>query len=420
MSDDDGVICVSDGEDNPEDEDDEDWNEREILSRVLELSKLDTGRSSQADTDQQRVDLKKALELSLQCEPIINPDQAESQEVLELSDDDDDDEVVALPGTSSISISTNQKHSQGEPAAATSYDYIGDVFTDLADIENRSEDDTATTNTTTTRRNSHTEDWKEPAKEDNSKAETLRESDSDIEEISVAPPPESVIEIEETAPTTADKEEEIEDLESVIITHVNSTTSAPPEEKRSSTFNNLESKFGGAITVTQVSSSRDPHSDDVGDISQEFHQEDIAPANEEYLFDEEDYEEPESLMTTEEVSTRMRNVFESSLRLHLAGEEMEACNAVSTPLFPHQRVALAWMVSHENTETEGMLGGILADDMVGRYNTIYYIIILRSSRIEYNIILIILGTGEDSDRTGSDSDQPLGRPTSGRAAGGLL
>ena len=60
MSDDDGVICVSDGEDNPEDEDDEDWNEREILSRVLELSKLDTGRSSQADTDQQRADLKKA------------------------------------------------------------------------------------------------------------------------------------------------------------------------------------------------------------------------------------------------------------------------------------------------------------------------------------------------------------------------
>ena len=358
MSDDDAVICVSDDEDNPEDEDDEDWNEREILSRVLELSKLDTGRSSQTATDQQSADLKKALELSLQCEPIINPDQAESQEVLELSDDDDDDEVVALPGTSSSSTSTNQKQSKGEPAAATSFDYIGDVFTDLADIENRSEDDTAT------RRNSHTEDWKEPAKEDKSRAETLGDSDSDIEEISVAPPPESVIEIEATATTTADKEEEIEELESVIITHVNSTTTAPPEENRSSNFNNLESKFGGAITVTQVSSSGDANSEDVVDISPQFHQEDIAPANEEYLFDDEDYEEPESLMTTEEVSTRMRNVFESSLRLQLAGEEMEACNAVSTRLFPHQRVALAWMVSHENTETEGMLGGILADDMV--------------------------------------------------------
>ena len=355
MSDDDGVICVSDGEDNPEDEDDEDWNEREILSRVLELSKLDTGRSSQADTDQQRADLKKALELSLQCEPIINPDPPESQEVLELSDDDDD-EVVALPGTSSTS--TNQQHSKGE-SATTSYDYIGDVFTDLADIENRTEEDT-------TSRGSHTGDWKEPAKEDHSGAEILGDSDSDIEEISVAPPPQSVIEIEETATTAGRLEEEKEDLESVIITHIN-PTGAPPEEKRSSTFNSLESKFGGAITVTQVSSSRDANSEDVVvDRSQQVHMEDNAPVHvtEEYFVDDEEYEEPGSLMTAEEVSTRMRNVFESSLRLHLAGEEMEACNAISTALFPHQRVALAWMVGHENTEAEGMVGGILADDMV--------------------------------------------------------
>ena len=94
------------------------------------------------------------------------------------------------------------------------------------------------------------------------------------------------------------------------------------------------------------------------------------------MFDEEEYEETESQMTTEEVSTRMRNVFESSLRLHLAGEEMEACNAVSTRLFPHQRVALAWMVSHENTETEGMVGGILADDMgLGKTLTVLALIL---------------------------------------------
>ena len=64
MSQDDAVICLSDDDDIPEDEDedDEDWNEREILTRVLELSKLDTGRSSQAD--QQTADLKKALEVS--------------------------------------------------------------------------------------------------------------------------------------------------------------------------------------------------------------------------------------------------------------------------------------------------------------------------------------------------------------------
>ena len=152
----------------------------------------------------------------------------------------------------------------------------------------------------------------------------------------------------------------------MIITHIN-PTGAPPEEKRSSTFNSLESKFGGAITVTQVSSSRDANSEDVVvDISQQVHMEDNAPADvtEEYFFDDEEYEEPRSLMTAEEVSNRMRNVFESSLRLHLAGEEMEACNAISTALFPHQRVALAWMVGHENTEAEGMVGGILADDMV--------------------------------------------------------
>merc|ERR1719318_1067175 len=47
---------------------------------------------------------------------------------------------------------------------------------------------------------------------------------------------------------------------------------------------------------------------------------------------------------------RMKQVFQS-------------CLAIKTRLFPHQRVALAWMVKHENTCTDGMLGGILADDM---------------------------------------------------------
>ena len=36
---------------------------------------------------------------------------------------------------------------------------------------------------------------------------------------------------------------------------------------------------------------------------------------------------------------------------------------MSTPLFPHQRLALAWMVGHENICTGGMREGILADDM---------------------------------------------------------
>jgi len=76
-----------------------------------------------------------------------------------------------------------------------------------------------------------------------------------------------------------------------------------------------------------------------------------------------DFVPPQPSLSTEEVAARMRNVFESGLAIHFSGEEMEACKAVSTSLFPHQRVALAWMFKHENKETDGMRGGILADDM---------------------------------------------------------
>ena len=72
---------------------------------------------------------------------------------------------------------------------------------------------------------------------------------------------------------------------------------------------------------------------------------------------------PQSL-TAEQTGERMRNVFQAGLSIHLQGEEMEACRAVATQLFPHQRVGLAWMVRHENRESGGMRGGILADDMV--------------------------------------------------------
>ena len=40
----------------------------------------------------------------------------------------------------------------------------------------------------------------------------------------------------------------------------------------------------------------------------------------------------------------MKNVFETNLQLHLSGEQMEACAAIRTKLYPHQRLALAWMV----------------------------------------------------------------------------
>ena len=69
------------------------------------------------------------------------------------------------------------------------------------------------------------------------------------------------------------------------------------------------------------------------------------------------------LLDREAVTRRMQGVFQSGLEIHFSGEEMEACRAIATPLFPHQRVALAWMFRHENAETDGMRGGILADDM---------------------------------------------------------
>ena len=69
------------------------------------------------------------------------------------------------------------------------------------------------------------------------------------------------------------------------------------------------------------------------------------------------------MLDREAVTRRMQGVFQSGLEIHFSGEEMEACRAISTPLFPHQRIALAWMFRHETKETDGMCGGILADDM---------------------------------------------------------
>ena len=81
-------------------------------------------------------------------------------------------------------------------------------------------------------------------------------------------------------------------------------------------------------------------------------------------------------LTTEEVTTRMRDVFTSGLEAHFTGEEMEACRAVSTPLYPHQKAALASMCRHENKQNDGMTGGILADDMgLGKTLTVIALIL---------------------------------------------
>jgi SWI/SNF-related matrix-associated actin-dependent regulator of chromatin subfamily A3 len=63
------------------------------------------------------------------------------------------------------------------------------------------------------------------------------------------------------------------------------------------------------------------------------------------------------------ITEQMSRLFENSLKLHLTGQHMKACDAVITKLYPHQMYALAWMSNRENSKNLGMKGGILADDM---------------------------------------------------------
>ncbi|XP_028587090.2 helicase-like transcription factor isoform X1 [Podarcis muralis] len=92
-------------------------------------------------------------------------------------------------------------------------------------------------------------------------------------------------------------------------------------------------------------------------------------------------------MTTEQLKTEFDKLFED-LKEDDKTREVEAAKAVVTPLLPHQKQALAWMISRENnkelppfweerenyfyntitnfaekTRPENVLGGILADDM---------------------------------------------------------
>ncbi|XP_068960819.1 helicase-like transcription factor isoform X2 [Petaurus breviceps papuanus] len=92
-------------------------------------------------------------------------------------------------------------------------------------------------------------------------------------------------------------------------------------------------------------------------------------------------------MTTEQLKTEFDRLFED-LKEDDKTREMEPAEAIETPLLPHQKQALAWMVSRENSKElppfweqrnnsyyntitnfsekeppENVLGGILADDM---------------------------------------------------------
>ncbi|KAH0624065.1 hypothetical protein JD844_007394 [Phrynosoma platyrhinos] len=105
-------------------------------------------------------------------------------------------------------------------------------------------------------------------------------------------------------------------------------------------------------------------------------------------------------MTTEQLKTEFDKLFED-LKEDDKTRETEAAEAVSTPLLPHQKQALAWMISRENNQElppfweerdnyfyntitnfaekkrpENVLGGILADDMgLGKTLTVIAVIL---------------------------------------------
>lgn len=81
----------------------------------------------------------------------------------------------------------------------------------------------------------------------------------------------------------------------------------------------------------------------------------------------------------DKVREQMAKLFEKSLKLHLTGKYMQACDAITTPLYPHQMYALAWMAQKENTRVGQMRGGILADDMgLGKTLTVLSLILSNS------------------------------------------
>ena len=166
MEGDDTVICLSDDEEDDEnnvaydtdDDDDDEWNDEEVLKRVLELSKLDTGpHSSTHHSSQANDDLKKALEVSLQCEPLIKSSEP-APLIHQLSDDEDDDVFEDPVETSDESPellkSSQVKKVSGDdvdifkdpsdvakvsPPFDSGHQKIGAVFADLANLEKEAE-----------------------------------------------------------------------------------------------------------------------------------------------------------------------------------------------------------------------------------------------------------------------------------------
>ncbi|KAK2090484.1 hypothetical protein P7K49_031740 [Saguinus oedipus] len=141
-------------------------------------------------------------------------------------------------------------------------------------------------------------------------------------------------------------------------------------------------------------------------------------------------------MTTEQLKTEFDRLFED-LKEDDKTHEMEPAEAVETPLLPHQKQALAWMVSRENSKElppfweqrndlyyntitnfsekdrpENVHGGILADDMgLGKTLTAIAVILtnfrdgrpLPIERIKKNLLKKECNVNDDSMKLGGNN-----------------
>ena len=302
----DTVISISEEEDEDDERsdsdsvDDDEWNDEEVLKRVIQLSKLESAEagSENSKDHSENQDLKKALELSLQNEPLIeSSERPSSPEIptVDIDDEESNDTQRRAP------LDSNESNKE-------LHEKIGGVFTDLASFESADSDDGGTSE-----------------KDKDRIIKLSSESDNDVIQDSIAETQSVIIE-EITAPDQTSSSLKPLEEQSVIL-----------EETLSRTF---------PTTCT-------PN-----------------------VFSSPDFDFSSDQLTSEEVSVRMRNIFESNLRTD-PGEEMEACSAVRTKLFPHQRQALSWMMMRETSDQEpGVRGGILADDMgLGKTLTIIALIL---------------------------------------------
>ncbi|KAJ7324798.1 hypothetical protein JRQ81_017818 [Phrynocephalus forsythii] len=146
-------------------------------------------------------------------------------------------------------------------------------------------------------------------------------------------------------------------------------------------------------------------------------------------------------MTTEQLKTEFDKLFED-LKEDDKTREVEAAEAVLTPLLPHQKQALAWMISRENNKElppfweeredyfyntvtnfaekkrpENVLGGILADDM-GLGKTLTMIAVILTNFHDGKPLPLERKSGQLKELSASDTkeegDSVLSQPSRSR------